>query len=151
MSRKLTLFILLYICSTIVAIACDKQQLTPSEAFKDADIVFRGKIENLRYLDNPKTSKAEPRVIVTFTVLESWKGTVDTTITIHTTHNKFSCNGFVFQTSKEYLVYSRLNRRSDNFIAKLFAPGKPTPGIKKFGGTKLISDAVEDLKFLRKQ
>lgn len=149
MDMKRIILIFSLLCSTTV-FACDKAQLKPKDAFNEADIIFHGKIENLRYLDNLEKSKTESRIIVTFKVFESWKGAVDKTITIHTTHNKYSCNGFVFKTSEEYLVYSRYNKRSANFLAKLFAPGKPTLGIKVYGGTKLISDAEDDLKILGK-
>jgi len=128
--------------------ACDKPSLGPAAAFKEADVVFRGVVENLRYLDDPEKTKTEPRIIVTFKVSKVWKGAVDKTLVIQTTHNKTTCNGYVFKYGEEYLVYSRYNRRSENFFAKLFAPAKPTLGVKVYGGTKPISGAGADLKYL---
>lgn len=130
--------------------ACDKRQLAPSEALAEADVVFRGVVDNLFYLDHPEKSEIEPRIVVTFKVSEVWKGTADKIVTIHTTHNKSTCNGYVFKAGEEYLVYSRYNRRADNFLAKLFAPETPTLGIKIYGGTKPISNAAEDVKVLGK-
>ncbi len=130
--------------------ACDIKQLTPSKALSEADVVFRGVVDNLQYLDNPEKTETEPRIIVTFKVLELWKGPADKIVTLHTTHNKFTCNGYVFKAGGEYLVYSRYNRRADNFLAKLFAPEKPTLGVKIYSGTKPISLAEGDLKLLGK-
>lgn len=138
---------LLIICAPL-ATACDKPVLAPATAFESADVVFRGKIENLRYLDNPEQTKLEPKIIVTFLVSEVWKGKAEKNTIIHTTHNKSTCNGYVFQSGKEYLVYSWINKRSDNSIAKLFAQKSPTLGIKVYAGTKPITEALEDLKFL---
>lgn len=146
MHKSLFMAILL-ICS-INGFSCDKKQLSPTEALKEADIVFRGVVDNLRYLDDPDKIKTEPRIIVTFKVSSVWKGEAQKIITIHTTHNKDSCNGFVFKDGEEYLVYSRYNRRPDNFINKLFSPKNPTLGVKVYGGTKLITKADEDLKML---
>jgi len=139
---------LLLVVATPTAFACDKPQLAPAAAFSSADVVFRGKVENLRYLDNPDDSKLEPRIQVIFKVDEFWKGKVEKTVTIHTTHNKSSCNGFVFKSGENYLVYVRFNRRADNFLARLFAPDKPMWGIKVYGGTKPLSEAKADLTFL---
>lgn len=135
---------------TTSALACEKKQLAPSDALKEADVVFRGVVDNLIYLDHPEKAETEPRIIVTFKVVEAWKGAAVKIYTIHTTHNKFSCNGYVFKSGEEYLVYSRYNRRADNFLARLFAPENPTLGVKIYGGTKPISKAEEDLKLLGK-
>ena len=147
-----TIFTLLVfiLTSSHVAYACHKAHLNPREAFKEADIIFRGKVENLRYLDAPNKTKTEPRIIVTFRTSEIWKGTADNTLTLHTTHNKSTCNGYIFKVGEEYLVYSHYNRRADNFLAKLFAPDTPTLGVKVYGGTKHISNAKQDLKYLGK-
>lgn len=131
-------------------LACDKKPLVPSEALVESDVVFRGVVDNLQYLDHPEKSETEPRIIVTFRISEVWKGPADKILTIHTTHNKTTCNGYVFKAGEEYLVYARYNRRADNFLAKLFAPEHPTLGVKVYGGTKPIAKAEEDLKQLGK-
>ena len=83
-------------------------------------------------------------------MFEVWKGAADKALTCYTTHNKTTCNGYVINDDKEYLVYSRYNRRADTFVAKLFASDEPTLGVKVYGGTKLIAEAQEDIKFLSK-
>ncbi len=129
-------------------LACDKTELEPAKAFNTADVIFRGNVENLQYLDDPETTKVEPRIIVTFRVSKVWKGPLEKSLTIHTTYNKSTCNGYAFISGREYLVYARFNRRADNFLAKLFAPDKPTLGVKVYGGTKPISRAENNLKHL---
>ena len=149
--RKIFILIVTAFAFSSITFACDKTTLKPSEAFKEADIIFSGKVENLRYLDDPDQTKTDPRIIVTFSTIKVWKGTAEKTLTIHTTHNKFTCNGYVFKAGEEYLVYSHYNRRADNILAKFFAPAKPTLGIKVYGGTKLFSKAKDDIKYLDKE
>ncbi|PCJ32934.1 MAG: hypothetical protein COA90_01490 [Gammaproteobacteria bacterium] len=146
-------FLILFLISTFsysAIAACDKAVLQPSEAFTQADIVFHGKVANLQYLDDPEQLVPEPRIMVTFEVYEQWKGQLSKEQTIiHTTHNKSSCNGYAFKAGEEYLVYSRYNNKAESFLAKLFTSDKPaTLGIKVYAGTKLYSDADNDLKFL---
>jgi len=133
---------------TATSFACEKEPLIPPKALAEADMVFRGVVENLVYLDNPEKSKTDPRVIVTIGVKQVWKGPAQQVVTLHTTHNRTGCNGYEFKAGKEYLVYSRYNHRADTFLAKLFAPKVPTLGVKTYGGTKSIESAEEDLKFL---
>ena len=130
--------------------ACEKEPLAPPAAFAEADVVFRGVVDNLVYLDSPEKAKTDPRIIVTIGVKEVWKGPVQQVVTLHTTHNRSGCNGYEFKAGKEYLVYSRYNRRADTFLARLFAPERPTLGVKIYGGTKPIDGADDDLKFLGK-
>lgn len=148
--RKIFFVIAFVLSSSNVAFACDKAPLNPPKAFTEADIIFHGKVENLRYLDDPDKTKTEPRIIVTFRALEIWKGTEDKTLILHTTHNKSTCNGYVFKAGEDYLVYARYNRRAKKFLAKFYAPDNPTHGVKVYGGTKLIDEANEDLKYLGK-
>jgi len=132
----------------VLSHACDKSPLSLSDSSSVADVIFQGEIENLQYLDDPNQTKTEPRIIVTFSVEKVWKGVVGKTITIQTTHNKSTCNGYEFKAGVEYLVYSQYNKRADNFLAKLFSPSQPTLGIKVYTGTKLLSDAKHDLAYL---
>lgn len=140
---------LLFIASA--TFACDKTPLDPAAAWHEADVVFHGKVETIQYLDDPQQTKTEPRIIVSFKVFEVWKGQLDKHVNLHTTHNKTSCNGFVFNSAEEYLIYARFNRRADNFFARWFAPDQPTLGVKVYAGTKLLSQASKDLKRLIKQ
>lgn len=149
MNRLVALLLLVAVSFPISPVtACDQALLTPARAFLSADYVFRGRVENLQYLDNPEQEIPEPRIIVTFSVSAVWKGKSEKQILIHTTHNKTTCNGYVFRAGQEYLVYAQRNRRAENFLARFFAPKKPTIGVKVFGGTKPIADAEADMDYL---
>jgi len=102
--------------------------------------VFAGKVMAIEYLE-PDTDSSEPPIRVTFEVSEVWKGPVRSTATLGTVYNKFSCTGYFFREGHHYLVAAHTisgdERASD--IAKL-------EGISLCGGTRLLSDANEDLK-----
>ena len=101
------------------AIACAKEILSGKNALDAASMVFQGKVENLQYLDPPEQTDLEPRIIVTFSVNKLYKGEADKQVIIHTTHNKWSCNGYVFEAGKEYLVYTKENKK--NLAYSLFS------------------------------
>ncbi|MCW8929408.1 MAG: hypothetical protein OQL19_04105 [Gammaproteobacteria bacterium] len=147
--KKLLLFI--FITFNLQAYACDKSNLSPVEAFKSADLIFSGKITNLRYLDEIEKSQVEPRIIVTFKTEQFWKGHKQEEVLLHTTHNKGSCNGFVFNAGEKYLVYAVKQKKADNFLAKLFAKKEATIGVKIYGGTKLLNEAKEEINNLNKR
>jgi len=142
-------FLLFTIISTfsLPAFSCGKATFQPPEALKKSDIVFRGKVTNLQYLDDPAQEVPEPKIIVTFNVSKLWKGSSEKTLVIHTTHNKTTCNGYAFNAGEEYPVYAKFNNRK-TFLAKFFGPKEPTLGIKIYGGTKPIAIAESDLNFL---
>lgn len=142
------LLLLILITLNLQAHACDKENLSTDEAFKTAELVFLGKISNLRYLDDIEQTKVEPRIIVTFKTEQFWKGQKQDKIILHTTHNKGSCNGFVFNAGEKYLVYAVKQKRADNFLAKLFEKKEPTIGVKIYGGTKLLSEAKNEINKL---
>lgn len=93
--------------------------------------------------------KTEPRIIVTFSTIESFKGAPENQVILHTTHHKWSCNGYIFQAGKAYLVYASENRRGKGWLARLFGPDKPRIGVKVYAGTKPASEAGTDLEYLR--
>ena len=144
---KIILSIIIILLSQNV-LACNKAKYTFKESLANSDIIFSGKITNLRYLDDIDQKKIEPRVIVTFQTNKVWKGNKTKEILIHTTHNKGSCNGFVFESGKEYLVYAVVQKRANNFLAKLFSKKEPTVGVKLYGGTKSLSEAKNDIQKL---
>jgi hypothetical protein len=138
--------------TTFEAIACGKEILSGKNALDAASMVFQGKVENLQYLDPPEQTDLEPRIIVTFSVKKLFKGEVGKQVIIHTTHNKSSCNGYVFEAGKEYLVYTKENKKRSRLLA-FFFPSTSTPariGINVYGGTKPLSQATTDIDFLRK-
>lgn len=148
---RITITYIIAVTLSANVMACEKTELAPVEAFNAADVIFRGNVENLQYLDDPKTTIIEPRIIVTFKISRVWKGPPEKSLTIHTTYNKSTCNGYAFISGREYLVYASFNRRADNFLARLFAPGKSTLGVKVYGGTKPISQAEKDLEYLEQK
>lgn len=129
-------------------LACNKAKYTFKESLIKSDIIFSGKITNLRYLDDIEQKKIEPRVIVTFETNKIWKGEETKEILLHTTHNKGSCNGFVFEAGKEYLVYAVVQKHANNFLANLFSKKEPTIGVKIYGGTKPLHEAENEIKKL---
>ncbi len=134
------------------ALACDKEILSGKNALDAASMVFQGKVENLQYLDSPEQTDLEPRIIVTFSVNKLFKGEAGKQVIIHTTHNKSSCNGYVFEAGKEYLVYTKENKKRSRLIAFFFPSSSTTPariGINVYGGTKPLSKATTDINFLR--
>jgi hypothetical protein len=142
---------ILFVCAVSIssAFACSCALITPAEAYASADTVFSGKVENVQYLDDPEGGRLEPRIIVTFSVNDLWKGGEQSQIIMHTVYNKFSCNGYFFKSGKEYLVYATYNKRAENFLGKLFAPKEPRLGVKLCSGTKPIEEAGSDLTVLR--
>jgi len=145
------LITLLLITFSLQVYACDKSTLAFDEAFNTADFVFSGEITNLRYLDDVEQSRLEPRMIVTFKTERFWKGQEKAEVILHTTHNRGSCNGFVFNETEQYLVYAVLQKRANTFLTKFFAKKEPTIGVKIYGGTKLLSSAKEDVQNLNKK
>jgi len=144
------LLLFLLVTFNLHVYACDTNEISPEEAFKSADLVFSGKITNLKYLDDVEQTKVEPRIIVTFKTEQFWKGQKQKEVMLHTTHNKGSCNGFVFDSGEKYLVYAVKQKRADNFLAQLFAKKGHTIGVRIYGGTKLLNQAKEEIKNLNK-
>jgi len=142
-----TLLITLSVVSN-EATACDKSRLSGETAFEFATSIFRGKVENLQYLDPPEKNIPEPRIIVTFKVDEVFKGELEDQVVIHTTHNKGSCNGYVFTAGQEYLVYTKENKKIKGLLA-FFIGDQPTKtGVKVFAGTKPLTNAASDIAYL---
>jgi hypothetical protein len=128
--------------------ACTCVTLSPDINYITYTSVFAGKATEVKYLDPPET-RSEPRIIVTFKVLRSWKGPeASTEFVLHTVYNGHSCYGYHFQKGKEYLVFARRNKEHD---AKEFAPHElpeVSYGTNLCSGTRLLADAAEDIKIL---
>lgn len=135
---------------TFKAIACDKEILSGKNAVDAASMIFQGTVENLQYLDPPEQTDLEPRIIITFSINEMFKGEARKQVIIHTTHNKGSCNGYVFEAGKEYLVYTKRNNKRSRWLTFFFPSSTPPRiGINVYGGTKPSSKATADIDFLR--
>ena len=66
--RLTLIFLALLISNSSIAQGCKKSKLSPPEAFKEADIVFRGNIENLQYLDSPERTKKNLNFCLTLSI-----------------------------------------------------------------------------------
>ncbi len=130
-----------------VAIACDKEELADKSAYDFATSIFQGKVENLQYLDPPDKDQLEPKIIVTFSVSKAFKGEPGDQVILHTTHNKWSCNGYVFKAGNEYLVYTKQNKKIGGFLSKFFGEQPTRTGVKVYAGTKPIENAKTDLAY----
>ncbi|NIV00519.1 MAG: hypothetical protein GWN55_04190, partial [Phycisphaerae bacterium] len=78
---------------------CSCRYLSPSEAFREADVVFSGHVAK-------NTGAGLLSRSVTFTVTESWKGVSTSRVTVYSTGDSGSC-GFPFAVGTAYLVYGR--------------------------------------------
>jgi hypothetical protein len=123
---------------------CDKPR-SATIAMDKADAVFSGVVTEVKYLDDPKKSEREWRIVVTFTVKQTWKNVTTKNFVLHTVHNRMSCNGYVFEHGKEYLVFARKNEDADR---RHFAPTvlpQESFGVRWCGGTSLLSSAKDYL------
>ena len=130
------------------ALACSCFPQPMDAALKYSDAVFVGTVTNVEYLDDPKQTNPEPRIIVTFAVGRSWKGVTSREVVVHTIYNLWTCHGYYFHKDKEYLVFAYRNGPDD---AKRFEPHKMPEvslGVGLCGRTKLLSVAKDDLAVL---
>lgn len=133
---------------TLAANACEKTPLSGKAAFEFATSIFQGTVENLQYLDDPEKELPEPRIIVTFSVDKTFKGELENQVIIHTTHNKGSCNGYVFTAGQQYLVYTKENKTKKGFFSFFIDEPETKLGVKVFAGTKPVSKAASDIAYL---
>ena len=135
---KLVITLILFISILQLGIqnvfACDCIPITVEDGINTSDVIFSGKVKSIKYLDNPKKT-VESRIIVTFDVFQFWKGKVDREITLYTTYNRHSCQGYAFNNNGEYLVYA--NKQIDGNL-----------GTNICKRTTLLSYAKDDLSVL---
>ncbi|CAH2465458.1 hypothetical protein IIQ_00782 [Bacillus cereus VD118] len=107
MKRIVYLLSLILICSVTSFIlpeksyACDCAKFTPEDAFQNNDVVFEGKVIDVRSEEGVGTK-------VLFEVKKIWKGTSSSQIIIYTSFG--SCT-FRFAEGGEYLVFSSYTGR----------------------------------------
>ena len=134
------------------AFSCKCAPFPLANRLNSTDAIFSGKTVKVKFLDSPKQNSPEPRIIVTFDVYRFWKGPVGKRFILYTVANKWSCDGFGFREGSEYLVFA-YNYTQESKIDRLIkfdfsAFGKDIFGTSLCNGTKLLSDAQEELKEL---
>jgi hypothetical protein len=124
--------------------ACDCAYPEVAVALQRADIVFAGKAAKVE--DLGKSSDSSHRVVVTFQVERSWKGTVHKITVMHTRINTADCDGSVFSEGKQYIVYGY---RKENWNFKDVAPkANEVLGTSLCSRTRELKFAEEDIKVL---
>ncbi|MEQ9368700.1 MAG: protease complex subunit PrcB family protein [Coleofasciculus chthonoplastes F3-SA18-01] len=138
MKKLLMIAASLFIISAESAQACSCMRATPEQHFESANAVFSGRVVNV--LTPRRTSQRRqlslPQKRVMFEVSEVWKGQERRRLMVMTSDSSASC-GFNFTEGKSYLVYAS---RSDNRLTTSLC-----------SGTKLLSQAQEDLRMLEDQ
>jgi hypothetical protein len=88
--------------SPILACSCDT---TPQDqAFHLADVVFHGRVDQIRNIGRGLWD-AELQ-LVTMRVIASWKGLPGKTVTVFSLARPKMCDGYSFTKSTEYIVYA---------------------------------------------
>lgn len=104
------------------------------KAMGKADAVFSGKVSKVKYLDDPKQTSPEPRIIVTLKVYRVWKGPINKEFVLHTVYNLWSGDGYFFHEDEEYLVfaYKKKVNNKDVYDVKLCGGTFPQSQAEKF-------------------
>ncbi|OHA86318.1 MAG: hypothetical protein A3A90_01880 [Candidatus Zambryskibacteria bacterium RIFCSPLOWO2_01_FULL_35_19] len=147
-------FITLLIPVNVMACSCGPS--TVQENVKWADVIFAGEATKVEYIEADSDALDEPRIIVTFTVSQFWKGDVRKTIILHTTYNKYSCGGYYFEESQKFIVYAKKYLAEDwlgSGRPKLSGITYPKPDELVLGTvlctrTNFLARADEDIKML---
>jgi len=99
-----------YACSCV-------QPGSPSEELNKSTAVFSGKvIEIVDENKNPFFQSSADTLKIRFTVIETWKGNVESEVIVKTARYSDSC-GFEFALNEDYLVYA--NETNGNFHVSL--------------------------------
>src|SRR5260370_35975330 len=117
--------------------ACECAEPSKRQAFKDAVVVFRGKVTKIDHM-NPIEWHGEgdgavklasiPRAtddqtLVTFHVTTSWKGPVTPILKVYATARPSMCDGYKFNEDTEYVVYATNNLSPNWEELKRFSNG----------------------------
>lgn len=78
---------------------------TVAEAVEHADLVFRGRIAKVEYVDSTRTRLR--RFLATLEVTAVWKGPIGPTIVVHARQPSSDCIGFWTDVEKEVLVFAK--------------------------------------------
>ncbi len=95
--------LILVVCSRpLLACSCGPQ--TTQQLLTSSANVFRATVTKVTFIDQDQPN-IEPRIKVQFADAEkSWKGKALTKL--QTVLNKSTCNGFAFEATKQYLVFT---------------------------------------------
>ncbi len=133
----LIIFSLFTFFQTPNAFACSCTPPSVEGVLSSSDAVFSGKVNKIKYLDDPQQVSPEPRIIVTFDVSQWWKGQNEKQAVLHTVYNTSTCNGYRFKENEEYLVYA--SKQEDG-----------TLGTSVCSRTNVLTQATEDIALLGK-
>lgn len=100
----LALFLLI---PTIQAFACSCSSPDIKTSFDSAETIFVGNVKAIE--ETGKTNSfGEKNIIVTFEVINNFKGNSLGEIKLNTILNQMSCDGYWFKNQEKYLVYAYL-------------------------------------------
>ena len=126
-------------CGLAEACSC-RGESSPAEAFTDAKLVFRGRVESFG-----KGPAAHVPRSVRFSVSRVWKGAVTAHHVIYTGFGGPDC-GFPFEIGQEYVIYARSQRYETD--EKGERVGHFVPATSSCGRTATVATAEQDLTYL---
>lgn len=98
------------------ALACSCTLGDVSQKLSEAQDVFVGKVTSV-IAKGSSNDFGEERVLVSFSVDESWKGNAAGPIVLDTVHNGVSCLGYWFKENLSYLVYTyQVDGKLDTYV-----------------------------------
>ena len=123
--------------------ACSCKDLGTKETLRQYAAVFSGQVMDVRYVD--ALTRESPRVIVTFHVLQSWKGEVGPEIVMHTRRRGVdNCEGLLAEdlgVGKKMLIFGYYHSPKDWNFQKVLATGVCSR-------TQPLAEAAEDILVL---
>lgn len=115
---RMVLFGVLGLAGVDRSVACSCTFPSVPDAVKKADLVFRGRLVSVQYIDeiryvadpiaNGRQVPVPRRFLATLEVSEVWKGRVGRRIVLHTREGSSDCIGFWTEVGKEYLVFANV-------------------------------------------
>jgi len=115
-------FITVYIFLSLASMSCigsECLEISRREAFRTADVVFRGTVNHIEHLESVETAAsdkdniplrsvdpADPQ-LVSFTVSKAWKGPVTKTMRVFVWGRPSLGSGYQFRVGVDYVVYAQ--------------------------------------------
>jgi hypothetical protein len=94
-------------CLSELAMACScRAPIGHEYPFWTAFSVFDGVVTGKRYFENEKQREAPSRTLVTFKVLQSWKGPSESSVRLHVWERAMMCDSYTFEIGRRYVVYA---------------------------------------------
>jgi len=122
-------------------LTCSCFAVAGRKALPTAAAMFTGKATIVEFLETD-TKRNEPAILVTFEVLEVWKGPVQETLRLRTIYNRWTCGGYYFKEGETYLVTAhQVNSSAGQDDIEL-------GGVNPCGGTRELDKAAEVLRDL---